>query len=189
MKALENKWVVGALGAVAVGVLVLQLWPSSSSGSGKAGGKSGSQGGQKAAPSKTATTTETAAAPPVVTAQRPARQANRDYFLSRIVEWRDAPRRDPFELYPKVKAMPPRVEVVADDLLALTAVWRQSGGSLVVVNDRVLGVRDHIGAYRVESIGADYIWVSGPNGRERVRFGRDKSRPGTNRVQQAQLTP
>ncbi len=83
--------------------------------------------------------------------------------------WVNAPRRDPFDMELK------RVEATgtqfkAMQLLKLTGIWRQTGGSLVVINEHVLGLGETVLAYRIDSIESDRVWVQGPNGREALEF-------------------
>jgi hypothetical protein len=85
------------------------------------------------------------------------------------VHWMDAPRRDPFigRFAPGDRAgsYPSAME-----LLNLGGIWRQTDSSLAVINNQVLGEGEGILAFKVEAIEADGVWVSGPNGRERVFF-------------------
>lgn len=86
----------------------------------------------------------------------------------RVLEWLEAPRRDPFQLYSaSARATDgPR----AADVLALKAIWRQTGGSLAVINGQVLGEGDEISGFKLERIEGDMVWVRGTNGSERIEF-------------------
>ena len=54
--------------------------------------------------------------------------------------------------------------------LTLRGIWHQTGSSLAVINDHVLGKGDGILAFKIESIETDRVWVQGPNGREALEF-------------------
>lgn len=86
----------------------------------------------------------------------------------RLLEWLQAPRRDPFEAYAPA-ALPPQGPRAAD-LLSIKAIWRQTGVQLAVVNNQVVGEGDHILHYRLERIEGDVLWVRGTNGAERVEY-------------------
>ena len=85
--------------------------------------------------------------------------------------WAEAPRRDPFQIrhLPVVasgtNAYPPAME-----LLTLSGIWRQTGGTLAVINKRVFSEGDTILRFTLKNIDADRVWVDGPNGREAVEF-------------------
>jgi hypothetical protein len=95
-----------------------------------------------------------------------------------VVRWAEAPRRDPFQVrvLPKIELEPQQVltnQVVyppAMELLTLSAIWRQTGSKLAVINHRLVGEGDTLLKFKIENIEADHIWVSGPNGREQVEF-------------------
>ena len=96
-------------------------------------------------------------------------------------EWVKVPHRDPFQFVP----LPDSVRLVAttnkpglsapvktaQEVLALKAIWLQTGGQLAVLNDKIVGEGSSIQDYTVEKIEADKVWVSGPLGQERVLFG------------------
>jgi hypothetical protein len=87
---------------------------------------------------------------------------------SRFVQWLEAPRRDPFEVYRAALTGPPGPS--AAKLLSLKAIWRQAGGQLAVINSAVLAEGDEIAGFKLERIEADAVWVRGTNGSERVEF-------------------
>jgi hypothetical protein len=88
---------------------------------------------------------------------------------SNLERWVTQPKRDPFQgrIRPRDQqgAYPAAVE-----LLSLNAVWRQSGGSLAVINGRICSVGGEILDFKVTDIEADHVWVQGPNGREVLGF-------------------
>jgi hypothetical protein len=56
------------------------------------------------------------------------------------------------------------------ELLTLSAIWRQTGSTLAVINKRVFNQGDTILRFTIQSIEVDRVWVDGPNGREAVDF-------------------
>jgi len=104
-----------------------------------------------------------------------------DYALSRLREWIESPRCDPFEVYPKGVKTQTRNEVAAADVLRLEAVWRQTDRRLAVINKCVVAEGDTIGDYRLVKIEADMAWVEGPLGRERIEFAPAETTRSTNR--------
>jgi len=82
-----------------------------------------------------------------------------------------SPQRDPFQSEVlstnQAKPYPP-----ASEVLSFTSFWRQTGSTLAVINNQVVAAGDSILAFKVESIDHDRVWVTGPNGREAVEFGR-----------------
>jgi hypothetical protein len=84
---------------------------------------------------------------------------------SRLARWMNAPKRDPFQVTVGELA-PPR----AEEVLSLSAVWRQSGSRLAVINEKVFTEGEAILGFTIETIGADHIWVQGPRGAENLRF-------------------
>ena len=93
-----------------------------------------------------------------------------------------APRRDPFQVINAASTN--RLYPPAWQVLELTAIWRQTGGKLAVINRKVLGEGDSLvtdlkgtpaaGAialrFTIELIEDDLVWVSGPSGREPLEF-------------------
>ncbi len=84
------------------------------------------------------------------------------------VRWMDSPRRDPFKI--RAQGTNSQSYPSAMQLLTLKGIWHQTGSSLAVINDHVLGKGDGILAFRIETIETDRVWVQGPNGREAVEF-------------------
>lgn len=185
MSLLQNKWAVAALAVGAVGVLVYQFLPKTPT---PATGRSRTEARPATAtPARSGTGTAratggAAGTPAAAAPKRPRQPADRDYLASRFREWRESAPRDPFELFPEARTSTVDPPVYAVDLLSLTAVWRQTGSRLAVVNSRVVGERDVIEGFEVHSIGGDHIWVNGPNGRELVEFGNRPARSMTNQV-------
>jgi hypothetical protein len=80
-----------------------------------------------------------------------------------VANWAEAPRRDPFRSRTDPQNQAAR-------FLTLQAVWRQTGSNLAVINDQTLSEGDRILEFSVDQIGADRVWVIGPNGREELPF-------------------
>lgn len=102
------------------------------------------------------------------TANVPSKPMEVAAILELLPRWIEAPGRDPFQ--PRApgtfKATGPR----AADLLTLTAVWRQTGGRLAVINNSIVTEGDQVAGFRVDRIEADRIWVKGTNGTEHIDF-------------------
>jgi hypothetical protein len=85
--------------------------------------------------------------------------------------WAESPLHDPFQVRHLrggafgTNAYPPAME-----LLTLSAIWRQTGSTLAVINKRVFNQGDTILRFTIQSIEVDRVWVDGPNGREAVDF-------------------
>jgi hypothetical protein len=79
------------------------------------------------------------------------------------------PPRDPFQLNESL--LPPaRLAPPASEVLNLTAIWRQTGESLAVINGRILGRGEEIEGYQIDSMENGLVWVTGPAGRESLEF-------------------
>lgn len=163
MKLLRNPLTVAALAVLALGVVVWNLarplWTRY-------------QTRAKAAPAAARKATRVTPAIPQVRPDAPAATSltpiNLEVIQARLVEWIDSPLRDPFEAYlGGLRGTPgPR----AADLLALKAVWRQTGQRLAVINDAVVGEGDQVLGFRIDRIEGDVVWVHGTNGTERLQF-------------------
>jgi hypothetical protein len=96
-----------------------------------------------------------------------------------------APRRDPFQVVVPGATDVARLYPAVSEVLALTAIWHQTGSQLAVINSKVVGVGDAVVAsvdnpkgsggksflrYTVESIYNDTVWLQGPAGREELEF-------------------
>lgn len=97
----------------------------------------------------------------------PGGQLDPAFFQSRLAQWVDSPARDPFGFYPKPKSNSGSV-TNASQVLRLTAIWRQTGQRLAVINNAVVAEGSDILGYRLEQIEANQVRVSGPRGTEQV---------------------
>lgn len=157
MKWLQNKWVVGSLGMVALAIVLqnsglLQVWQSTNV------EQSGTEGSEVGAG-------RTELPPPIDSAGSGTIQTNRPMELQVIQKdmerWIQVPKRDPFQHFIAQDGYPG-----AGAYLTLSAVWRQTGSRLAVINQKVLAEGDTIKDYRLERIEGERVWVHGPVGLE-----------------------
>ncbi len=95
-----------------------------------------------------------------------ALQANRQSIQQAANAWFSNHLRDPFAL--------PSFESEGDPAsmsLSLTAIWRQSDRSLVVINQTILGLGDTIMDYQLVRVEDQTVWVEGPMGMEPITMG------------------
>jgi hypothetical protein len=78
--------------------------------------------------------------------------------------WVVAPVRDPFKLRGSVN------DKSAREQITLTGILRQTDSDLAVLNNQIMAVGETILGFRIETVEADRVWVSGPNGREALEF-------------------
>lgn len=83
--------------------------------------------------------------------------------------WMESPRRDPFRMRTEGTNRPISFRT-AMELLTLNAIFRRSGNTLAVINNRVLSEGGRIMDYQIKSIGIERVLVDGPNGREEIVF-------------------
>ncbi len=138
-------------------------------------------GGQVAAAAQTAVTTVLDdALQPVRTPSGPARPADREFARSRFIQWVEAPARDPFGRYPAEEAK--IVEEAKPPVpLILSAIWRQSGRQMAVINGLVVAEGEEAFEFKVERVENNVVLVRGPNGLERLEFPRVGEPVSTNR--------
>jgi hypothetical protein len=99
---------------------------------------------------------------PIAAVRREAMNARELKNLA--VAWNSSPLRDPF------KKRGVFSDKSAREQLALTGILRQTGSELAVINNRILAIGDSILDFKIESVEADHVWVSGPNGKEMLEF-------------------
>jgi hypothetical protein len=80
------------------------------------------------------------------------------------VAWNSSPLRDPF------KRRSAFSEKSAREQLTLTGILRQTDSELAVINNQIIAVGETILGFKIESVEADRVWVSGPNDREVIEF-------------------
>ena len=181
MKLLRGPWFSGALAVVALAVVAYQVLNS--------GRSRGRPANVVSAPTATAPVV-TAPAPPqtspsvavpsletMTTGQIPV---DRQFVQSRLAEWLDAPRRDPFFNPTTPKASPAQPSPVGG--WKLSAIWRQTGSRVATINGAIYQEGDEIQGYKIQRIEGDQVWFRGPTGTEPLGFA--KSQTATNAVPQ-----
>ena len=185
MKIFQNPYVVGGLAIVAVALIfrnaIGPLWS-----------RIAPRGGaiqivaQPQVPSSVSTAPANAPVAESPAPKAPRLEPEKNIDLTQAGwKWHSSPHRDPFQITPATITNLARLYPPASDLLSLTAVWRQTGSSLALINGRILAQGDAILAkfqgkaagetnatykYKIESIEGDTVWVEGPAGREQVEF-------------------
>ena len=105
----------------------------------------------------------------------------REVARSRVTRWVDAPERDPFALFASVATVKttPKKAVA----LNVSAIWRQSGQQLAVINGRMVREGDQAFDYTVERIESGAVFLrSAANGIARAEFPAFTQFTHTNRV-------
>jgi hypothetical protein len=105
----------------------------------------------------------------------------REVARSRVTRWVDAPERDPFALFASVATVKttPKKAVA----LIVSAIWRQSGQQLAVLNGRLVKEGDQAFDYTVERIESGAVFLrSAANGVARAEFPAFTQFTPTNRV-------
>lgn len=170
MSLLRNPWVVGCLALFAVGLVAHNVvWPIVKR---SLPAKTNTRVSETAAPASPApppasstfnTESGPDSPPPRVSDDAAVSRIDRDLVLAGADRWMETPRRDPFHNLFQQKSR-------AKELLTLAAVWRQSGSTLAVINNKLLAEGDTILDFKVQKIGEDRVWVEGPDGRQSVEF-------------------
>jgi hypothetical protein len=169
MKVLNNPWVVGALAVAAVAVVGYQVFPA----------RWRQVRTVERQPAATASTSplETGAplsvqAPPCPgPAALPAISIDCNYAQEHLAEWASAPRRDPFLLVQSVRSR--SFSAITNSPVThwkLKGIWRQTGGCLATINNRVYAEGDKLEGYTIHRIDADQVWLEGPSGTECLGF-------------------
>ena len=186
MKFLRNPWVTGALGAVAVAVVLYQVlaphWQ-----------RGASAAGQPSAPLAAAPASVPPARPAVgqgqaesnsrpsalgspavagTNAAEPAR-IDRAYAELHFAGWVNAPKRDPFLLLGGETHGQEKANAETNSPLLhwkLKAIWNQTGSRLAVINHAVYREGDEIEGYKIARIEGEEVWFQGPRRMERLGF-------------------
>jgi len=182
VKVLRNPKVTVGLTLVAIGVLYLQFFQRKS---------------LRVSANAEAPATRLAPAPPQRNPLPGAQtvQSKRDeivgtaidrrYVQAHLSEWIDSPRRDPF-LHEASYGDAFGGENSPVRSWKLKAIWRQTGGRVATINERVYQEGDVIQNYKIERIEGDQVLFDGPHGKERLGFAKpethspaaDGNRPG-----------
>jgi|GEM_PF-1137320 len=172
---LQNPYVVTALALAAAGALFLQFrkpTPPGSVASTKerpaktqtASSKASTKVGKKVTPkpgTKQATPKN---------ANEPSRPVDLAHINQRLEKWITSPNRDPFGLYPKPSKELTATQTNASQVLNVSAIWRQTGQRLAIINNIVTTENSEILGYRIEQIDASVVRLIGPLGPEQIRL-------------------
>jgi hypothetical protein len=191
MKVIGNPWIVGGLCLFAVGLVVHQVLAFR-----RPGGGAAAPNGPAFVPAASPTGPApgalaegasdvgraTAQTTPGANVTTPATLIDRSYVQSRLAQWVESPRRDPFLFSPAGKPGPAAASPVSR--WELKAIWQQTGSRLAAINKGVYAEGDLIQGYRLERIESDRVWLQSPTGREGLGFTRPQPAPaaptGTN---------
>lgn len=170
-KILRSPIVVVALAVVAVGVLVWNvLAPQLNRRSGNRARAAASASARGADPAP-ATALAVGPVPTNGTANLPHRVMDRDAIIAQFPRWIESPVRDPFLV---LAAMTPSTVVLtnkAADVLRLTAIWRQTGRQLAVINNQIVAEGEAVADFQIQRIDSEAVWVYRTNQAEKLDFG------------------
>jgi len=100
---------------------------------------------------------------------------DQNYAQAHMPEWLEAPRRDPFLLAGQTSNQTGGTNASPVSLWKLKAIWRQTGGRVAAINERIYEEGDTIQGYRIERIEGDEVWLAGPRGPERLGFNKPQT--------------
>lgn len=125
---------------------------------------------------------------PVPTTTAPAAPAavksiKREVALARMARWVEAPERDPFAIFPATTVTKPVAKAAPP--VHVSAIWRQSGRHLAVINGQVFQEGDTAFDYTVERIENGAVFLRHSTGAERAEFPAFDSFTKTNRAAHA----
>jgi len=111
-------------------------------------------------------------------ASRPFETMDTNQLITMTARWMAAAGVDPFGR-PLVS---PTAKVSTDpfaglDQLQVTAVWRQPGRQLAVINGQIVEVGESVGRFRLEQCDADGVWLTLPNASRRLKMPRIERLP------------
>jgi len=187
MKVFQNPYVVGGLALVAVGLVcrnaLLPLWGRVIHRAAPVQADAQAPVATPAVSTSTVQSNPPAAETPMAKRPRVLPETNIDLTQT---GWKlsSSPHRDPFQINPATITNLARLFPAASELLRLTAIWRQTGSSLAVINGKIVGGGDNVvvvnhsktgeaGAsykYKIDQIDGDSVWLQGPAGREQLEF-------------------
>ncbi|MCC6233096.1 MAG: hypothetical protein IT580_10665 [Verrucomicrobiales bacterium] len=177
MKILRSPLVVGLMALLAVGVMVGNLfWPAiqrwrvnrAAAAAAALVAQNAPLGGPPAAPAGSASGAGTNSAS-TGHVRADSTSMDRATIREQALRWLQAATRDPFlaiHVPGRVKPKGPP----ASDNLQVSAILRQTGSQLAVINQLIVGEGDKIAGYALERIEGDGVWVRGTNGLERVQI-------------------
>lgn len=175
MKALRSPWVSGALVILAVAVFLYQF---------RQPRRAQPRPAPAQAPAPVARLPKIKVPLPAVPAATnaavlPALGIDRAYAESHLAEWADSPQRDPFFLIPVVSDKPVHQYTSPVPNWKLKGIWRQTGGRVAAINNRVYSEGESIEGYKIERIEDDQVWFQGPERMERLGFEPDNLGKGS----------
>lgn len=171
MKLLRNPIVVGVLALLALMLVVQALWPHLHRPSVSRRAQPGAAAPVRTSPAAKAPTAASVAT--VSTSEVAVTAFDKSRVRNDSAQWAESPRRDPFRSpHAASQESASKTNVPAGQLLTLSSILRQTGGSVAVINRKVVDEGDQIAGFRIVKIEAERIWVSGPNGDESVGFKR-----------------
>jgi hypothetical protein len=181
MKLFQNPYVVGALAVVAVVVVFRSSIQPLLNRNAPAERKPAAKGDSTApssAEKQQARSSSNSAAVQTPAADAPLAEPRAAIDLARVGwEFNGSPTRDPFQVIGPAPGPEPGLPT-ANELLMLSAIWRQTGGSLAVINGRILSEGDTIDGFEIMTIESNGVRVTGQSGPERLDF----RPPGTART-------
>lgn len=111
-------------------------------------------------------------------------QINRELARSRQARWVESPERDPFAIFAGIAVTRPDPQKVM--ALNVSAIWRQSGQQLAVINGRMVKEGDEAFDYTVERIESGAVFLRNPQtGLARAEFPSFNNLGRTNGLAQA----
>lgn len=94
---------------------------------------------------------------------------DRRYVQERWKLWLDGATRDPFQIDQPLNRVQ-EGEVSPARHLKLSATWLQTGSRLAVINQRIYGVGEEIGAFKILRIEPGEVHLQGPQKTETINF-------------------
>lgn len=167
----SQQLILGCLAIVLVAA-VASLWPKSAQRPDSARVAAASDTNQVAAAGgwTAASTNKTASVTGTnLVAHPPPLPIDRRYVQDRWKLWLEGATRDPFQI-----SRPPNLaregEVSPARHLKLSATWLQTGSRLAVINQRIYGVGEEIGAFKILKIEPGEVHLQGPEKTEAINF-------------------
>lgn len=179
MKALRNPWVVGLMATAAVGVMVgnlfwpaIQRWRATRASMATAATAQAASTSPLGTPQAGAVPAEASAAEAAVSSShvRPdSTSMDRPLIRRQVLRWLQASTRDPFVAIRMAGRDHPKGPPASDNL-QVSAILRQTGSQLAIINQALVSEGDKVAGYVLERIEGDGVWVRGTNGLEQVKM-------------------
>lgn len=178
MKALRNPWVVGLMAVAAVGIMVGNLfWPAIQRWRAQRASAAATSASNAAstAPLGSVESVVAASVPGEVAVEssghvRPdSTSMDRPLIRKQLLRWLQASTRDPFVAIRVTGREGPKGPPASDNL-RVSAILRQTGSQLAIINQSLMAEGDKVAGYLLERIEGDGVWVRGTNGLEQVKM-------------------